>query len=155
MTDYELPVAMSGQAGTVDDSRYLFVSYSRRDAEAVWPVVEAIDKELAARALPVRTWMDVNDLRPGEIWSQSISSALQRSVGLLIFVSANSLRSEWTNREVEVATATESDRLVVPIRLDESTALPSQLARHQWVDLSGTRSQDDVRTAAVAVAVAV
>jgi predicted nucleotide-binding protein len=154
MARCEPTAELSGEADTVEESRYLFVSYSRRDAEVVWPVVEAIGEELALRGLPVRTWMDVNDLRPGEDWAQSITSALQRSVGLLIFVSAHSLHSDWISHEIEVATTTKSDRLILPIRLDDSTLLPLQLAARQAIDLRGPRSVS-VRDAAVAVALSV
>jgi len=91
--------------------------------------------------------MDVNELKPGERWDQSISEALKASIGLLAFVSRSSLKSEWATFEYK-AIAALRDRLLIPVILeDPGPDLPAALAMQQWVDLSGlhTNEQRDLQ----------
>src|SRR5215471_3009935 len=133
---------------------YLFVSYSREDLDRVRPVIEATRRELAALGLPVELWVDLASLKPGEVWDVAIADALRSSVGLLLFVSQRSLRSEWVLRELAMS-AVASDKLIIPVLLDWPVELPSDLANRQWLDLPGPRTALEIETGAGRIAQAV
>lgn len=115
--------------------RYIFVSYARHDAERVRPIVEALGKEYRARALNVEVWADYTHLRPGEIWSEQIEKALEDSLGMLIFVSPESIKNEWVLKELTIA-LTDPNRLVIPVILRFTPNILPQLKAIQWLDLS-------------------
>ena len=116
--------------------QYLFVAYHRGDQDRVLPVVDAVRKELEFRAVPIKVWMDVSNLIPGENWDSAISDALKSSVGFLFFVSPQSLQSKWIRRELQIATTT-TDRLLIPVILHRQLDMPPELERWQSLDLSG------------------
>jgi predicted nucleotide-binding protein len=133
------------------NNRYLFVSYAREDIDRVRPLVEAVRKELAFRALPIDVWMDVTDLNPGQQWNIAIAEALKASVGFLFFLSPRSLRSDWVRREVEIA-ATTSDRLIIPVVLHEPLDVPPTLAHWQWLRYIGRPTRSETAAAATQIA---
>lgn len=124
-----------------EDSRYLFVSYAREDLDRVRPLVDAVKREFEIRALPVELWMDILNLKPGELWNVRISEALQQSIGFLFFVSPQSMHSGWVRNELELA-AGKTGRLIIPIilQLDPDLPLPPMLAERQWIDLRSSLS---------------
>ena len=137
------------------ENQYLFVSYAREELERVRPLVDAVRKEFASRALPVSVWMDILNLNPGERWEAAILEALEASVGLLFFLSAESVRSDWVRRQLEIADTT-SDRLIIPIFLDEPMLvwkdIPEKLITLQTVSFVGRPSPEDTARAAALIA---
>ena len=107
---------------------FLFVSYARQDYETVSRFVSAL------RALGIEIWMDVDALKPGEMWQQSIQSALTKADGLLIFVSRHSMGSEWVRFETQ-ALIERSEIKVIPVVLEEVADLPPGLRERQWLVL--------------------
>lgn len=131
--------------------QHIFVSYSSRDADAVLPIVEVLGEEYERRGMGVDVWVDRKDLRAGQRWDVEIAKALQDSVGMLFFVSPAAMESLWVTQEIAAA-AEHQDRLIIPIILSHVQNLPPALARRQWVDLSGRRTEADVRQAAQQIA---
>lgn len=115
--------------------RFIFVSYARNDAERVRPIVEALGQEYRMRALDVEVWADYTHLRPGEIWSEQIEQALEDSLGMLIFVSPESIKNEWVLKELTIA-LTAPNRFIIPVILRFTPNIPPQLKAIQWLDLS-------------------
>jgi predicted nucleotide-binding protein len=113
----------------------LFVSYARSDAQEVLPIVRRLRDELRERSLQVQLWVDTEELRPGASWRDEIERGLLDSIGLLVFVSPNSVRSSWVVSELALV-ARRSDRLIIPIILEHVPNLPPQLANRQWIDLT-------------------
>jgi predicted nucleotide-binding protein len=128
---------------------FLFVSYARDDADRVRPLLDAVQRELTARRLPVRLWVDTEELKPGQMWDVEIARALESSVGLLFFVSERSSRSQWVQRELAVVGA--RDKLVIPILLDDSAQLPFGLATRQYLRYVGDLQPDETKLAAARV----
>jgi predicted nucleotide-binding protein len=139
------------------ERKHLFVSYAHGDLDRVFPVVEAIRRELELRQAPVGVWIDVTDLRPGDSWSSAIFEALQASIGFLFFASPRSLKSEWVRRQLQIATyaAGHAGSLIIPIVLTRDLEMPPALGTRQWIDLSGPRTQQQILAAARQVADAV
>lgn len=127
--------------------RHLFVSYAKRDTKAVVPIVEAVRREYVRRGSDVDVWLDVDNLTPGQRWEGEITRALRESVGLLVFVSPAAMQSEWVSREIR-GVAQLHGRLIVPVILQHVPNLPLDLARRQWLDLSGPRDPAALQQAA-------
>jgi len=99
---------------------YLFIAYARQDIEVVQTVVSRLNEA------GIATWMDLERLQPGESWDQSIREALEGAVGMLVFVSAASMKSQYVNRAVQSA-AQGTDYLIIPLILERVDNLPHEL----------------------------
>lgn len=115
--------------------KHLFISYAQADADDVVSFVSMLQEELTGQGAEVDIWMDRESLRPGEQWQQSITTAVADSVGMLVFVSPESMRSNWVRRELQDAVA-DKNRLVVPVILHRVADLPRELTERQWLDIS-------------------
>src|SRR5262249_23665303 len=106
-----------------------------------------------ARGMGVEPWVDFLGLRPGQPWADAIRDALQQSIGMLIFVSPSSMRSQYVLQELAVA-AQNPDRLIIPVILQPTPDLPPAISELFWIDLSKTplksitKSSPSVRQAA-------
>ncbi len=119
---------------------HLFVSYARADFERIKPVIEAIKSEFKRRALDADVWVDLDRLKPGEMWTHKIERALTESIGLIVFVSPASMGSNWVAKKLSAAGR--NDSLIFPIILDHVSDLPAFVSNRQWLDLSGPHLAD-------------
>ena len=135
---------------------YLFVSYARSDHEVVWAITAGL------KSVGVETWVDVEQLKPGQLWQREIQEALEGASGLLVFVSRDSMESSFVREEMQVLTARsgttraqtreilqqeELPSLIIPIILEQVADLPTTIAQHQWIDLSLSRTETDLAEA--------
>jgi len=88
----------------------LFFSYSRGNLV----VVRSVAAEL--RRLGYRTWLDLENLRPGERWRDAIERALAASDAMVFCLSRLSIESAWTSVELEAARR--RGLPVVPLNVD-------------------------------------
>ena len=86
----------------------VFISYSRHDKEAVFPLVEQINK-----ALNVECWIDLEGIESGEQFENTIIKAIDECKVVLFMLSDNSLNSDWTKREVYYAEG--ENKRIVPV----------------------------------------
>jgi len=91
--------------------------------------------------------VDVLSIAPGELWDASIAKALEAAIGLLVFVSQSSVRSDWVSYELQVA-GIGRERLIIPVRLDNSAQVPLGLAKHQWLDYFEPQIEGETEIAA-------
>ena len=75
---------------------YIFISYSHRDSDRVFPILKHLD------AKGYRLWYD-EGIDPGTEWPESIAQHLMHSAVCLAFVSDNSLASQNCRREINFA----------------------------------------------------
>lgn len=103
----------------------VFVSYSRRDADFVTPVVQLLrgTRELVFR--------DADSIRPGSRWRQQIEAGLRSSSLFVLFWCAHAAASPEVRGEYELALAQGKD--ILPVLFDD-TPLPDSLGAYQWVD---------------------
>lgn len=117
-----------------------YLSYDQSDRSVV---VDAI-RIFAEKGL--RVYSD-QDLRPGEDWEKSLSSALDNSRAVCIFLGPESLNSPWIQQEAGRA-AQRQDRVpVIPVILPGGpryTALPDALRSRQLIDI--TQGREDLLT---------
>lgn len=88
----------------------VFVSYSREDSEHALRLTEA----LKARGIDV--FLDSESLVAGESWAPKVNRAIESSDAVAVFLSHNSKRSKWV--EKELVYALEKEKHVIPILLD-------------------------------------
>jgi predicted nucleotide-binding protein len=115
---------------------YFFASYARPDNEKVSAFISAM-KEAG-----VDFWYD-GYLQPGVDWEKSIREILSSSAGLVVFVSQASMTSHWIGTEIE-AYLRGTDKLIIPVILEDVVEMPKVLARRQWIDLRKARSTADI-----------
>jgi hypothetical protein len=96
----------------------VFISYSRRDAAIVHPLVALI------RCAGVGVFLDVDGIEYGDNWKHSISEAISNCKRFILVWSVSASESEWVNREYMEAKTKE--KLIVPIILD-GTPLPGDM----------------------------
>src|SRR6266852_3123272 len=123
---------------------FVFVSYVRED----YPIVSKFVTALRSHGIGV--WIDVDALKPGEMWKHSIEDALERAKALLIFVSRTSVAAAWVQRELEIMIE-RSEMLVIPVILEQVEELPSALMERQWLlltDASHERIEESAATLA-------
>ena len=88
----------------------VFISYSRADLA----VAERLERALAATSLTA--WRDKNEVRPGGSFPDNIAAAMDSCFAVVWLASAASVQSAWVRREL--AYATDSEKLIVPILLN-------------------------------------
>lgn len=110
-------------------NRYLYISYSHRDKLIVNQFVAA----LSSRGLPV--WQDINEIAPGEDWQEAIESGMKSASAILYFISANTSKSQWMEREI--AAFIERGKPIIVVAIDDSGIKfkPSDLKLTHWLDL--------------------
>ena len=112
----------------------IFLSYAREDQETV----EILYQKLVSAGF--KPWMDRMDILPGEVWMESIRSAIEQSDFFLACLSSNSVNKRGVlQKEIRSALdiwqgMLDSDIYFIPVRLD-NCAVPNGMARFQWVDL--------------------
>jgi hypothetical protein len=126
----------------------VFFSYSRAELR----LVQAIAREVRLRGL--QTWMDVENLRPGETWRAAIEKALGHAQLFVWCASARSVESAWTS--IELDTAVRAGITIVPVLLEAVPieALPPAIARRQAIDASKAHVADIPRVVAASIAAA-
>jgi len=79
-----------------DKTHDVFISYARQDQKSV----DALIAELQSAGIKV--WTD-NEIEAGDRWAEEIREAIESSRCILLYISENSLNSEWANFEAGVA----------------------------------------------------
>lgn len=127
----------------------LFFSYSRGNL----PIVRSVAGEL--RRLGYRTWLDLENLRPGERWRDAIERAMAASNAMVYCISRLSLESTWTS--VELRAARERGLAVVPLLVDDVAIerLPPPLRELHLISTTGWAPLELPSRAAQAIACSV
>src|SRR5579862_9240468 len=100
----------------------VFISHSSKDKEFVFKL--AID--LLNLGFPV--WLDAYELEVGSSLQDRIRDGIDASTHLIFVVSASSIASAWSLKELELALEKEQELkhpFVLPIRLDDCVVPPA------------------------------
>jgi hypothetical protein len=120
--------SIMAQPSAIQTTTYdAYLSYQRQDRAVVVQVLSIFSGK------GLRVYSDL-DLQPGEHWERSLSSALDKSRSLCVFLGPRTLQSQAVNRELE---AVQKGTLVIPVILPggpEPEELPDFLAVRQCVD---------------------
>ncbi len=89
----------------------IFVSYSRKDKDVVFPFVERINKELN-----LNCWIDLEGVKSGEQFEDVIIENIDNCQIVLFMLSDASLKSKFTKREVYYAE--DERKRIIPVLID-------------------------------------
>jgi hypothetical protein len=110
-------------------------------------ICHASEDKVAVRTYAVRlreagfaTWLDEEQLLPGQEWDVEIRKAIARSNAVIVFLSTKSQKRGYVQREIvlvleEAERQPEGTIFVIPAKL-EPCEVPNRLSRWQWVDLA-------------------
>jgi hypothetical protein len=113
----------------------VFLSYSSADKELVRTFARGLEQR------GVSVWFDEMHLRPGDDWGRAIERALDSSDYIAFFVSKNSMRQGYVQKELKLAYDRSRmlpvDRaFLLPVLLDKTAVpdMPPLLRDIQWLD---------------------
>ena len=100
---------------------YIFISYSHKDSEKVFPVISIMKKN------GYRVWYDKN-INPGRKWDQYIESIIKHSCIFISFISHSYWKSGACIEEISYACRLSQFEIdgIIPVFLDE-TDIPENL----------------------------
>src|SRR5258708_25914462 len=109
---------------------HVFISYARNDAA----FVNRLTKRL--RELKVATWRDIDALRAGEYWRDTIDNALRGAAALIVVLSPSAAMSQYV--AYEWAFAIGAGVAVIPIITGKAakTRIHPRLSAIQFVDFT-------------------
>jgi tetratricopeptide (TPR) repeat protein len=93
----------------VGESPYVFISYSHKDSTLVQSQMEWMTKN------GFNIWFDAG-IPLGSNWVEEIVKALENCSVFIVFITKNSLRSKFVNKEV--ITAVDKNKYILPIHLE-------------------------------------
>jgi hypothetical protein len=125
----------------------VFISYSRAD------ILQVLQLAAALREAGFQTWVDFENLKPGERWKEAIDRALSRADALLFCLSPMSVESAWANVELKLAIAKKIRIIPIIIRGVSLDTLPHQVREVHALDLARWPSREAPRSAAKEIAI--
>lgn len=109
----------------------VFIAYSHFDRDVVRSVYRALE------SAGFRTWLDEENLVPGQMWHKEVDRAIRDTDVILLFLSSKTdLGGGYIAKEIEAATKLASQStgsILIPVRLDQVEP-PQSLRQIQWVD---------------------
>lgn len=127
----------SNRPGRMNLGGPIFVTYARRDAEAVLPIVERL------RADSFDLWIDTEGIEGATFWRKEIVRAIEEAPAVVFFASRASCFSE--NVSKELAIASEEGKPILPVFI-EDVRPPSEL-RYQIAGLQQIAWHSDAEVA--------
>lgn len=96
----------------MENSKPIFISYSRIDKNIVFPFVKRIEQELNTTC-----WIDSEGIESGSQFEEVIVNAIEESNVVLFMLSDSSINSKWTKREILYAE--DERKRIVPVVVDK------------------------------------
>lgn len=109
---------------------HVFVSYSHRDAKIAHQIAETLEQ------FGIKIWIDYAELHVGDSLIERLRNGIDTATHLLAIISANSIKSNWVQKELEIATIKEIEGKkisVLPAVLDD-VELPGFLFGKYYAD---------------------
>jgi ADP-ribose pyrophosphatase len=115
-----------------------FLCYAHEDMDRV------VELQRLLAAAGVRTFRDVEQIRPGESITTGLHQAMSTASSAVLVISRFSESSEWARRErAHLLARRKRDKvLVLPVLIDD-VALPDEIADVFTIDLRGYRGEPD------------
>ena len=131
-----------------EGARSVFISYSRADLAEVRALA------MALRRAGLQTWMDLENLLPGQRWKEAIHGALAAADAMVFCISSLSLESAWTG--VEIAKARVLGVPIIPVAIEavDLGRLPEPLRELQVQQMSLHPPRDAAALTAAGIAAA-
>lgn len=109
--------------------RYIFISYSRIDSEAVGCIVARLEQD------GFNVWVDREEIKAGELWQEAIVKAVDSAYAFVLMLSPGAASSDNVRKEVDVAEGAHKELvrvLLAPVELPAN--LRYQLAGVEWIE---------------------
>jgi hypothetical protein len=116
----------------------VFLCHSSGDKPAVRDLYRRLEN------VGIKSWLDEEDLLPGQDWQREIPRAVRNSDVVIVCLSRSSItRSGYVQKEIkfalDVADKQPEDTIfIIPLRLDECK-VPERLRKWQWVNFNDAR----------------
>ncbi len=113
-------------------NKKVFLSHSTMDKDVVISVALDLNEK------GITTWLDAFDILPGESIISKINQGLENCEFILLFLSRNSVKSNWVMKEWETVLWDEIDSnkiKIIPIKL-EDCEIPKILQTKKYIDFS-------------------
>lgn len=113
---------------------HVFVSYAKEDRDSAQALVTRLREDGFV------TWIDRDNLLPGQDWDHEIRNAIRESSAFLVLLSDHSVsKTGYLQKEIREAVENaermpEGRVFIIPVRLDECS-VPARLSRWHWLDL--------------------
>lgn len=112
----------------------LFVSYARVDKPYCVQIIKTLDVH--------QVWYDQR-LHAGQNWWKEILKRLEWCDGFVYLLSPDSVRSEYCQKELEIAT--KAGKVIFPVIIQARTVIPENLRDYHHIDLSDGLTTDTVK----------
>lgn len=109
----------------------VFISYASEDKEFARKIVADLKKE------GIDTWFDEYELHAGDSIHNKLEEGINSSQWYLQILSPNSIKSEWTTKELEKFIEVEKERkrkMIIPI-IKKDTILPEKIRDRIYINL--------------------
>lgn len=116
----------------------IFISYSREDKAIVLPFIDKINKEVGTQC-----WIDLDGIESGEQFENKIIQAIDSAQIVLFVLSDNSLKSDWTKREVYYAE--QKKKKIIPVVIDGKGLRDWFMFHFQNVDYIDAKSDEQCK----------
>lgn len=113
-------------------SDYHFISYSSIDGREF---AFQLQERLEAATPPFHTWIDKYKMMPVQNWHSQVENAISGCASLLYVMTVDSV-SDASVCSLEVASAREYKKPIIPIRLDHKIGIPFILRNRLFVDFT-------------------
>jgi hypothetical protein len=127
------------------DKQLVFISYARHDQEAAQRLHAAfVDAG-------INSWIDTQDLRPGQRWREGIQNAIERASHFVALLSTQAIEHRgYVQSEIRQAIDVlseipEGQAFLIPARLDDCDVPYRDLRALHWVDLFPSFSEGVMR----------
>ena len=113
----------------------VFISYAREDIEIARKLRDDLEKA------GIKTWLDKEDLLPGQKWRDVISREIRESSYFIALLSSGSLSKHGfvqseLKKALDALKEFPSDQIfVIPVRIDDCKPQDEQLQNLHWADL--------------------
>ena len=113
-----------------EQKKYIFVSYSSKDKRFVNRLINHLID------LDIKIWFDVFEIKIGDSIIEKINEALDRTEGIAIILSRNSIKSNWVKKEINTTLIKKLNKKkidIFPILIDNCT-IPNLLTEYKYAD---------------------
>lgn len=118
----------------MEQRKNIFISYAKEDFKIAKKLYDNLRKE------GFNTWIDAEDILPGQNWKRIIIKNIQKSRFFIILLSNNSLNKRgFVQKELKIALDIldefpSDDIFIIPIRLEKCIPKDERLKNLHWAD---------------------
>ena len=107
----------------------IYLSHAGADAKWAQELARCLDKE------GFKVWTPLNELTPGENWARALENALESSDAMVVLLSPDAIKSQWTRFEIDYALSSPKyQNRLVSVLLKPTQDVPWILRKLRWIN---------------------